>query len=91
MARRPSKHLRAPRPLDPARHTQKRTLRSGTYLVRSVPGARAKKTYRCPGCQQSIRPGVSHVVAWPEEPGWGSVSGLEERRHWHNHCWESHT
>ncbi|NLE80983.1 MAG: ATP/GTP-binding protein [Rhodococcus sp.] len=52
------------------------------YVVRPVPGARAVKAYRCPGCDQEIRPGVAHVVTWPAEFG-----GAEDRRHWHTGCW----
>ncbi|MGC0363204.1 hypothetical protein ABH922_001188 [Rhodococcus sp. 27YEA15] len=52
------------------------------YLVRPIPGANATKSYRCPGCDHDIRPGVAHVVTWPSEPG-----GAEERRHWHTGCW----
>jgi len=41
------------------------------------------KTYRCPGCDQEIRPGTPHVVAWP-----GDERGdLTDRRHWHTGCW----
>jgi hypothetical protein len=38
------------------------------------------KTYRCPGCQQEIRPGTPHLVVVPE-------GNMEERRHWHTPCW----
>ena len=38
----------------------------GDWMVRQVPGAAATKTYRCPGCDQEILPGVAHVVVWPE-------------------------
>ncbi len=52
------------------------------WVVRSVPGAAAGKAYRCPGCQQQIRAGTPHVVAWaaahPDAAG---------RRHWHTSCW----
>ena len=52
-------------------------------MVRQVPGAAATKTYRCPGCDQEIRPGVAHVVVWPEQ-----ADRAEGRRHWHNSCWQ---
>ena len=39
----------------------------GEWMVRSVFGGAAGKTYRCPGCLQEIRPGVAHVVAWPAD------------------------
>lgn len=90
MARRPSKHLRAPRPLISARESSKRTTRDGVFITRRIPAHRAVKQYVCPGCNQTIQPGVAHVVAWPETPGLGYDSGLEVRRHWHSHCWERH-
>jgi hypothetical protein len=55
----------------------------GDWVVRQVPGTAAAKTYRCPGCDQEIQPGVPHVVVWPAE-----VPGAAERRHWHNSCWQ---
>lgn len=87
MARRPSKHLRAPRPLLSG-GAQRRERRRGTdYIVRDVPAHRAGKEYRCPGCEQRILPSTAHVVAWPDTPPLGADSGLEVRRHWHTHCW----
>lgn len=87
MARRPSKHTRVPRPLNTARYAVKQLKGQVTFLVREVPAERALKVYLCPGCNTSIPVGVAHVVAWPEEPGLGYTSGLEQRRHWHQHCW----
>jgi hypothetical protein len=55
----------------------------GDWVVRPIPGAGATKTYRCPGCDQEIWPGVPHVVVWPAQ-----APGPEERRHWHNSCWQ---
>jgi hypothetical protein len=55
----------------------------GDWVVRPVPGAATTKVYRCPGCDQEIRPGVAHVVTWPEQAG-----GTDQRRHWHNACWQ---
>ncbi|WP_253919048.1 ATP/GTP-binding protein [Dietzia psychralcaliphila] len=52
------------------------------YHVRRVPGSRAGKDYRCPGCDQVVLAGTPHVVAWPDRPG-----GDDERRHWHSGCW----
>jgi hypothetical protein len=57
---------------------------NGDWLVRSVPGAAATKTYRCPGCDQEIGPGVPHVVVWPD-----GTSGADSRRHWHTPCWRA--
>lgn len=85
--RRPSKHLRPPRPLNSERHATKRSTSYGTFLVRDVPADRALKPYTCPGCSNQIPAGMAHVVAWPEIPGFGSDSGLDDRRHWHKHCW----
>ncbi len=38
----------------------------GDWVVRQVPGPAAVKTYRCPGCDQEIRPATPHLVVWPE-------------------------
>jgi len=49
--------------------------------VRRVQPYDAIKAYRCPGCNQEIRVGESHVVVVPlRAPG--------DRRHWHHSCWE---
>jgi hypothetical protein len=64
--------------------------RGETYVVRRVTGSAATKAYRCPGCQQAIRPATPHTVAWPLLPPVHAdrdATGLEERRHWHNGCW----
>jgi hypothetical protein len=55
----------------------------GEWLVRNVPGA--DKTYRCPGCDQEIPPGVGHLVAWPAD----ERGDLTDRRHWHTGCWRA--
>jgi hypothetical protein len=57
--------------------------RDGEWQVRGIAGSGATKTYRCPGCDQEIRPGMAHVVAWPAD-GRGD---LTDRRHWHSGCW----
>ncbi|MEU4667269.1 hypothetical protein AB0F91_04690 [Amycolatopsis sp. NPDC023774] len=57
----------------------------GEWLVRTVPGSHATKTYRCPGCDHEIRPGTPHVVVWPADET-GSVA---DRRHWHRTCWDA--
>lgn len=49
------------------------------FVVRQVTGA-AGKAYRCPGCDQELRPSTPHVVAWPQ-------GRADERRHWHSACW----
>ena len=50
------------------------------YVVRRVTGSAATKPYRCPGCQQVIRPGISHLVVVPD-------GEADMRRHWHGPCW----
>lgn len=57
----------------------------GDWIVRSVPGAQATKTYRCPGCDHEIRPGTPHVVAWPAD----DLGDVADRRHWHRACWDA--
>jgi hypothetical protein len=49
------------------------------FTVRSVPGQKGK-AYRCPGCQQEIRPGTPHMVVVEHDD-------VEGRRHWHTPCW----
>jgi hypothetical protein len=48
--------------------------------VRHVQPYEATKTYRCPGCDHDIPPGVGHEVVVPR-------SAPRERRHWHRGCW----
>ncbi|GIJ80881.1 hypothetical protein SAMN05443287_103110 [Micromonospora phaseoli] len=59
--------------------------RDGDWQVRGISGGASAKMYRCPGCDQEIRPGVAHVVAWPAD-GRGD---LTDRRHWHSGCWQA--
>ncbi|WP_433787010.1 hypothetical protein ACQPX6_09250 [Actinomycetospora sp. CA-101289] len=54
------------------------------WVVRSISGTAATKSYRCPGCDQEIPPATPHVVAWPADEPEGTV----ERRHWHTRCWQ---
>src|ERR1700722_8837729 len=54
------------------------------YEVGAGGGARALKTYRCPGCDHEIRSGTAHVVVWLAD--FGDVA-VEDRRHWHAPCW----
>jgi hypothetical protein len=56
----------------------------GDWVVRRLTGSSSSKVYRCPGCDQEIRPGVPHVVAWPEHD-----TGAGDRRHWHTACWNA--
>lgn len=55
------------------------------YQVQEVGPAR--KAYRCPGCNQMVETGTPHIVAWQEESLLGWESGVNNRRHWHRHCW----
>jgi len=55
----------------------------GDWVVRAMPGDATVKTYRCPGCDQEIKPGTAHLVVWP-----AYTPGLAERRHWHRPCWD---
>ena len=50
------------------------------FTVRRVPAFRAHKTYTCPNCHNVISAGEGHVVVWP-------VDVVDDRRHWHHHCW----
>jgi hypothetical protein len=56
--------------------------RGEEYAVRSVTAAGATKAYRCPGCDQEVRVGLAHIVAWPVHD-----SEASDRRHWHTACW----
>lgn len=64
------------------------------WRVRQIPGSAAVKTYRCPGCDQEVRPGVPHLVVWPaDDPAgvdrFGGFGGEADRRHWHTGCWRA--
>ena len=41
----------------------------GEWVVRRITGSASTKAYRCPGCDQEIRPATPHVVAWPADVG----------------------
>ena len=67
----------------------------GDWVVRRITGATSDKVYRCPGCDQEIRPATPHVVTWPAyardsdlEP-WDTTSAADWRRHWHATCWRA--
>ena len=57
----------------------------GEWTVRHLPPGGSEKTYRCPGCDQEIPPGVAHLVAWPAD----ERGDLSDRRHWHVGCWRA--
>jgi hypothetical protein len=67
----------------------------GDWVVRSLTGAGSDKTYRCPGCDQEIRPRTPHVVTWPayardsDLDPWDTESAADWRRHWHTACWRA--
>ncbi|ADP79027.1 hypothetical protein [Pseudofrankia inefficax] len=50
------------------------------WSQRPVTGAASGKSYRCPGCDHEISPGVPHMVVWPS-------GRTDSRRHWHTPCW----
>lgn len=54
------------------------------YAVRRITGGASTKPYRCPGCDQLIRPATPHVVAWPLHD-----AEAADRRHWHMACWRA--
>ena len=87
MPKRPSKHLRAPRPLSSSSHAAAVDKADGRWMLQTMPAEAATKEYRCPGCQQLIALGTPHVVVWPQVPTLGSLRAVDERRHWHTSCW----
>lgn len=88
MAKRPSKHLRAPRPLSSGAFARLDRKADGDWMVQTMPADAAAKRYTCPGCAQQVAAGAAHLVAWPREASIGSASAVEERRHWHTACWQ---
>jgi hypothetical protein len=56
--------------------------RGEDYIVRAVTSFGASKAYRCPGCDQAMRPGLPHLVVWP-----AFDADANARRHWHGSCW----
>jgi len=79
-------------PLPPRRDVVEEAA-DGDWVVRSLTGAASTKPYRCPGCDQEIRPATPHVVSWPAYPrdsdldAWDTESAADQRRHWHTVCW----
>ena len=67
----------------------------GDWAVRAITGSATGKTYRCPGCDQEIRPATPHVVAWPayardsDLDPWDTDLAADLRRHWHTSCWQA--
>jgi hypothetical protein len=58
----------------------------GSWTVQHVRGS--TKSYRCPGCQQMVAPGIAHVVAWAQDGLFGPDQAVSDRRHWHTACWD---
>jgi hypothetical protein len=79
----------------PARRETVEEAADGDWVVRSLTGSASTKPYRCPGCDQEIRPATPHVVTWPAYPRdsdlepWDTDSAADLRRHWHTACWRS--
>lgn len=48
--------------------------------VRFIQPVDAVKSYRCPGCNGVIPPGLGHMVVVPPDDS-------DLRRHWHRGCW----
>ena len=86
MPKRPSKHLRTPRPLLSS-HASASDKSDGRWMTQTMPAQAAIKDYRCPGREHLIIQGTPHLVVWPQVPSLGSASAVEERRHWHTSCW----
>lgn len=86
-----SRRTRGYVPLDPDRLGPLPRVERGAdgseSTVRRVRGS--AKSYRCPGCDQLISPGTSHVVAWANTHLLGADAALADRRHWHVSCWEA--
>ena len=88
MPKRPSKHLRTPRPLNSGSFATLVVKADGEWMVQTMPADIASKTYTCPGCGLVVPAGQAHLVAWPRYASIGSSSAVDERRHWHTPCWE---
>ncbi|HWB68312.1 MAG TPA: hypothetical protein VG708_15945 [Mycobacteriales bacterium] len=82
MPRRSRRRDETPPPLRGTGIVTTETHPDGEWVVRPVSAARDGKTYRCPGCQQTIAPTLAHIVAWRP----GDEAG---RRHWHTPCWHA--
>ncbi|GGH59121.1 ATP/GTP-binding protein [Rothia aerolata] len=73
--------------LDPAPKVEHAA--DGDWFVQYMPAVNAVKTYKCPECSRNIPPGVAHLVVWQEDHLFGRERAVEERRHWHQHCWDT--
>ncbi len=70
-------------PLRSAAFTRTEHADDGEWVVRSLAGSAAPRSYRCPGCDQEIPASVPHLVVWPA----GEYGTVDDRRHWHTPCW----
>ncbi len=73
--------------LDPIPHIE--SAADGDWFVAYIAAVNALKTYKCPGCHRDIKPGVAHIVAWQDDHMFGRERAIEERRHWHQKCWQT--
>jgi len=80
--RRARRRVEDPRPLRTDGIAMTESGPDGDWVVRTVSGEAATKTYRCPGCDHELAPGVPHVVAW-------RAGDEGNRRHWHRPCWQA--
>jgi hypothetical protein len=87
MVKRPSKHLRPPRPLSVGAYAHLEDKADGAWMVQPLSAQAATKTYLCPGCNRHFGPDVAHIVAWPHIASIGASAAVDERRHWHTACW----
>jgi len=62
--------------------------RDGLWHVQPVPAKQGAKTYICPGCSLNVTPGTAHIVAWRGDGVLGDAADMDNRRHWHTHCWK---
>ena len=49
--------------------------------VRRIQPFQARKHYLCGGCNNTIPPGLGHLVVVP-------AGAPDLRRHWHHSCWQ---
>ena len=91
MARRNRRAPGPSEPLSPASSFGARliaSVRGEDWVVQRITGSASTKNYRCPGCDQEIRPATPHTVAWPYDDHTDHEARVSDRRHWHNACWE---
>lgn len=90
MARRNKRNSR-----DKQAHTPIRSLniprrefkRGSEWFVRDIKSSASQKIYKCPGCPNDILEGQAHIVAWQADHFFGDEFSIDDRRHWHTHCW----